>query len=168
MATANKGKAKRSEVVREELATVQIIARTGRLPIISETEEFIAPGVAPRKIPGVVLEFGDVGVCELHPVKDAKTIKVFREWMEDGSDPRILQLGVMEVAKDALLPPFPKWDITKVEACVTAVETMGFDAERCLRYELGKGDAARGQLIKALEAKVDEPPAEDPLSEPIL
>lgn len=165
MAVASSKSKRRSEKIKEELAIVQICARTGRLPIVSDSEEWINP-TTKRKIPGVVLEFGDNGVCELHPVRDAETIRVFREWIEEGVDERIAELGVMEVANDALLPPFPKWDTTKAENLPEMVEQLGLDVERCLRYELGKGDAARAKLVKALESKVDEPPVEDALSEP--
>jgi hypothetical protein len=158
----------RSQKVREDLSLVQIVARTGRLPIISDSEEYIGPGIPPRKIPGVVLEFGDNGLCELHPIRNAREIEVFDEWFAEGTDPRIAELGVMVVEKDALVPPFPKWDTVKPEACLEAVENLGLDALHCLRYELQKGKDARSTLVKKLEIMVDAPPAEDPVAEPTL
>lgn len=157
---------KRSEKVREDLAYVRIVARTGRLPLRSASEEWIN-ATTRRKVPGVALVFEN-GVCELHPVKDADAIAVFREWIEDGSDERILQLGVVEMKNDALLPPFPNWDTTKPENLPGIVDDLGLDVERCLRYELGKGKDARPKLVKALEVKLDTPVAEDEQSEPTL
>lgn len=162
-AKANKSK---SQKIKEAIATVQVFARTGRLPIVSDTEEFVAPGYPLKKVPGIVLDFVD-GVCELDPARDADTIKAFREWMADGTDPRIAELGVMEIAKDALVPPFPKWDSIKPEACIEAVDQLGLDVEHCLRYELQK-DEPRTKLVKQLEAKVDEPAVEDADAEPVL
>jgi hypothetical protein len=158
---------KKSEKIKEELASVQVFARTGRLPIVSEWEEFLAPGVKPRVHPGVVLHFED-GICTLDPKRHADVIAAFQEWLEEGSDPRIAELGLFVVAKDALTPPFPKWDALKPEACLETVDTLGLDPERCLRYELQKGKDARAKLVKQLEAKVDAPPVEDPMSEPSL
>jgi hypothetical protein len=156
---------KRSQKIKDDLAVVRITARTGRLPLVSDDVEWINP-TTKRVVPGVILEFGDDGVCELDPVRDAATIKLFREWMADGYDPRIVEQGVMEIAKDALLPPFPKWDSTAPETVVQMVDTLGLDPVHCLRYELQKGEAARSKIVKSLEAKVDAPPVEDALSEP--
>lgn len=153
--------------IREELATVQIFARTGRLPIESPWDEPIAPGLPPRKHPGVVLLFNE-GICTLDPVKDAATIKRFREWMEDGTDPRILQLGVFEVAPNALTPPVPAWDNTNADKLPELIEAAGLDVERCLRYELQKGDEARPKLVKYLEAKLDADPEPEAGAEPTL
>lgn len=159
---------KKSEQIKEDLAFVRIVARTGRLPIISDSEEYIGPGIPPRKIPGVTLEFGDNGVCELDPIRDAATIKAFDEWMAEGTDPRIVDLGVMVMARDALVPPFPKWDSTNDRTCLEMIETLGLDVTHCLRYELQRGSDARPKLVKQLEAKVDEPVAEDADADPIL
>ena len=163
--TAGKAKSTR---IKEDLAKVRITARVGRLPIVSDSEKFLAPGVPLEKVPGVVLEFGNEGVCELDPVHDAKTIKVFREWIEDGRDERIAECGVLEIAADALLPPFPAWDVTDAGKCVEMVGVLGLDPEHALRYELGKGDEARSKVVKALEARVDTPEEVDPLEEPEL
>jgi hypothetical protein len=155
---------KKSAKIREELATVQIFARTGRLPIKVPYDEWINP-TTKRTVPGVVLLFDERGLCELDPVRDAETIREFRAWMEDGTDFRIASLGVTEI-KDAIIPPFPKWDSSKPEVCIDAVETLGLDAEHCLRYELTK--LARPKVVKSLEAAIDEPAADDPLAEPEL
>ena len=158
---------KRSEKIKADLALVQITARTGRLPIVSESEEWINP-TTKRTVPGIILEFED-GICTLHPVHDAETIKAFREWIEDGRDERIDQVGVMEIAKDALTPPFPRWNITNADKLPEMVEALGLDPELCLRYELQKPKGEqRPKLVKALEAKVDAPPVEDAMSEPEL
>jgi hypothetical protein len=153
--------------IREELAQVQIFARTGRLPIESPWDEPIAPGLPPKRHPGVVLIFDD-GVCTLDPVRDAATIKKVRAWLDEGTDSRILQLGVMEVAPDAITPPFAKWDAINEGRCIETVDELGLDVEKCLRYELGKGEDARPKLIKALEAKIDEPAVEDDTADPVL
>lgn len=161
-----KAKAK-AEKIREELAQVQVFARTGRLPLESPWDEPIAPGLPPKKHPGVVLLFDD-GVCTLDPVRDVATIKKFREWMAEGTDPRISQLGVIEVANNAVTPPFAKWDAINEGRCIEVVDELGLDVERCLRYELGKGRDARAKLVKALEAKLDADPVADEDAEPVV
>lgn len=161
-----KGKTK-SKKIREDLAVVRITARTGRLPIVSDDVEWINP-TTKRVVPGIVLEFGNEGVCELDPQHDADTIKAVREWLNDGRDPRIAEQGVFEVAADALLPPFPNWDTTEDSKVVEMADTLGYDPEMCLRYELGRGDKARPKVVKALEARVDAEPEIDADAEPQL
>ena len=167
--TAPKAPAAKGKVakIREELAQVQVFARTGRLPLESPWDEPIAPGLPPRKHPGCVLLFED-GVCTLDPVKDAEKIKKFRAWMDEGTDPRISQLGIFEVKPDALTPPFPNWDSTNPDKLPEFIEALGLDVERCLRYELQKGDEARPKLVKHLEAKIDAEPEADADAEPTL
>lgn len=157
----------KAKKIREELATVQVFARTGRLPLESPWDEPIAPGLPPRKHPGVVLLFED-GICTLDPVKDADKIKKVGEWLEDGTDSRISQLGVFIVKPNALTPPFPKWDSTNGDKLPEMVEALGLDVERCLRYELQKGDEARPKLVKFLESKLDAEPVADVDAEPEL
>lgn len=157
----------KSKKIREDLAVVRITAKTGRLPIISDDVEWINP-TTKRVVPGVVLEFGNNGVCELDPVHDAETIKVVREWLAEGRDPRIVEQGVFEVAGDALLAPFPKWDTTEAGKVVEMVDTLGYDPEMCLRYELSRGDDARQKVVKALELRVDAEPEIDADAEPQL
>jgi hypothetical protein len=152
--------------IREDLAQVQVFARTGRLPLQSPWDEPIAPGLPPKRHPGVVLLFNE-GVCTLDPKRDAETIKCFREWLAEGTDPRILQLGVTEIKPDALTPPVPAWDVTNADKLPEMVELTGLDVERCLRYELQK-DEPRAKLVKWLEAKVDAEPVADPDAEPTL
>ena len=159
---------KKSQKIKADLACVRIVARTGRLPIVSDSEEYIGPGIPSRKIPGIVLEFGDNGVCELDPVRDAATIKAFDEWFAAGQDERIRDLGVMVMKPDALVPPFPKWDTTNERSCLERIDTLGLDVTHCLRYELQRGDEARPKLVKQLEVRVDEPVAEDADADPIL
>lgn len=153
--------------IREELARVQVFARTGRLPLESPWDEPIAPGLPPKRHPGVVLVPQD-GICTLDPVKDAETIKKVQAWLEDGSDPRIAQLGVFIVKPDAIAPPFAKWDDLNEGRCIEAVGELGLDVERCLKYELGKGGTARTKLVKWLEAQVDAEPVADTDAEPEL
>lgn len=157
---------KKSEKIREQLNTVQVFARTGRLPLTSAYEDWINP-TTKRKVPGVVLNFGDSGVCELDPVRDAVAIKALNEWLEDGTDERISELGVM-IVQHGLKPPFPKWDNTNPDKIPEMVGALGLDAAECLRYELAKGDDARKKLVKALEVLVDAVPEEDDLDEPVL
>lgn len=148
---------------------MRVFARTGRLPLRSATKEWIAPGLPPKTIPGVVLVFEN-GECVLDPVKDKETITVLNEWLEDGSDPRIIELGVTIVDNASLLaPPFPKWDVTNEAKIPEMVSTLGLDVEKCLKYEAAK-DRPRKKLVKALEVLLDsqdeqEPSADD---EPVL
>jgi hypothetical protein len=164
----DKPAAKPSKVakIREDLAQVQVFARTGRLPIVSPHNEYIGPGIPPIKHEGCVLLFTD-GVCTLDPKRDAAKIKQFREWLAEGTDPRIVQLGVVEIRPDALTPPVPAWDVTNPDKLPELVELTGLDVERCLRYELQK-DEPRAKLVKWLEARLDAEPEADPDSEPVL
>ena len=163
--TATSGK--RSEAVKRELETVRVFARTGRLPLQSATKEWIAPGLPPKTIPGIVLHFEN-GECVLDPKRDKVTIDALNEWLADGVDPRIVELGVVLVNNSKLLaPPFPNWDVTNEAKIPEMVEALGLDVERCLKYELAK-DEPRKKLVKALEVLLDAEPVEDASDEPVL
>jgi len=164
MATA---KTKRSDDIKKELDTVRVFARTGRLPLQSATKEWIAPGLPPKTIPGIVLVF-DNGECVLDPAKNQREITALKEWLDEGDDPRIVELGVQIVNNSKLLaPPFPNWDVTNETRLPEIVETMGLDVEKCLKYELAK-DKPRVKLVKALEVKLDEVAADPVDDEPVL
>ena len=158
---------KRSELVRQELSTVRVFARTGRLPLKSATKEWIAPGLPPKVIPGVSLFFEN-GECVLDPVRNKAEIDELKAWLAEGSDPRIVELGVTIVENAKLLaPPFPAWDVTNESKIPEMVETLGLDVERCLKYEASK-DKPRAKLVKALEVLLDREPVEDSGDEPVL
>jgi hypothetical protein len=159
-------KTKPSEKIRETLSAVQVFARTGRLPLVSADEEWVNPRTK-KRVDGIVLRFGDNGVCTLDPSKDRDTIDFLNDWLADGTDPRIGDLGVMLVAPDAIAPPFPAWDNTNETKLPQMVVDLGLDVERCLRYELAK-DEPRKKLVKFLESKLDEPVVEDADAEPSL
>jgi hypothetical protein len=147
-------KPKRSAEIKRDLEVVRVFARTGRLPIQSATKEWIAPGLPPKTIPGIVLVFEN-GECVLDPVTQQREIVALREWLAEGTDPRIVELGVQVVNNAKLLaPPFPKWDVTNEAKIPELVETMGLDVERCLKYELAR-EKPRVKLVKALEVKLD-------------
>lgn len=159
--------AKRSDNIKKELDTVRVFARTGRLPLQSATQEWVAPGLPPKKIPGIVLVFEN-GECVLDPVKQKREVNALTEWLAEGDDPRIVELGVQIVNNAKLLaPPFPKWDVTNEAKLPEMVDAMGLDVEKCLRYELAK-DKPRTKLVKALEVKLDAAPVEPADDEPVL
>lgn len=160
-------KTKRSDEIKKEMETIRVFARTGRLPIQSATKEWIAPGLPPKNIPGICLVF-DNGECVLDPVRNRREIDALKEWLAEGDDPRIVELGVQLVNNAKLLaPPFPKWDVTNEAKLPELVDAMGLDIERCLKYELAR-EKPRAKLVKALEAKLDEVPVEPSDDEPVL
>lgn len=158
---------KKSEKVKKDLAAVQVFSRVGRIPLVTEWDEYIGPGIPPKRHQGVALEFGPDGVCDLDPVRDAEKIRLFREWLEDGTDPRIVECGVVEIAT-SVVPPFPKWDVTTAGKLPEMVEALGLDPEHCLKYELTRADGPRKAVVKALEDLVDQPVSEEAQDEPVL
>ena len=158
---------KRSEQVKQEMEVVRVFARTGRLPLQSATKEWVAPGLPPKTIPGIVLTFEN-GECALDPKRDKVTIDALNKWLAEGTDPRIVELGVTIVNNAAMLtPPFPKWDTTNESKLPEMVTALGLDVERCLKYELAKDDP-RKKLVRALEVLLDSEPVADGDDEPVI
>lgn len=159
----------KSKAIKDEATRVTVVGTCGNLPLVPDDTVWIN-STTPKKVPGVRLVLGDNGCAVLDPARaeDKLVLDALLPLLEDGTDDRIEFHHIQIVPAARMQSPYPTWDTHTISKCIERVEELGLNPERCLRYELQKGDKARKTLVTELEAMVDAPVDEDPLSVPTL
>lgn len=154
--------------------TKQIFMNTGRLTIDSARFEWINP-TTKVKHPGMVLELGPNGYVELDLRKseDQKLYARFKEWIEEGTDSRIVQHNVYELTEGQVRAPFAWWTTAKeadlVKDVYRSIESMGSTSEKeafieqCVLFEQQQEKPRKKLVDKLLSVEVDAP-VDDPMT----
>lgn len=150
---------------------VKIAMKVGRLTLTPANTEWLD---SRRKIkhPGVVLHMKDVenggtGYAELDLSKpaDKKIYDAVVEWIEDGDDPRIRELGIKILGKDSVPAPLAWWDTAHWKSLLSDVtggirvmpspEQRRAYVESCVKYELQRENPRQGLVDGLMALELD-------------
>ena len=161
---------------------VRIAMKVGRLPITAAEHEWLD---SRRRVKheGVVLhmkdiEHGGAGYAELDlsDKNDAAVFKAFKEWYEEGRDPRIRELGVKLLSRDEVPAPLAWWDTAQWKSLLAdvsrGIRIMPDVQQRkayvlnCVKYEQQREKPRQGLIDGLLEIELEGMGEHDPMAVP--
>jgi hypothetical protein len=161
---------------------VKVAMKVGRLTLDPAVTEWLD---ARRKVKhkGIVLHMKDVesggaGYAELDLSRpeDKKVYDTLMEWLEDGTDPRIRDLGIRVLSGDSVPAPLVWWDTAHWKSLLSDVskgirimpdaEQRKRFVESCVRYEMQRDEPRQGLIDGLLAIELDGVSNSDPMAVP--